>query len=277
MSDEERVCRCGVSEGLRLAIERGWRGLALGCVPAAGPVTAVCAAPADRIDALAGRGLAVGLPPRRPCGHPAHRRITIALAGDHGVALNLDLAFADARALAARLGRDGCLRLVWARAEDAATARVDLCVLGPAISERLRGDAAHSGEWRVADPHPDGFSRLRWWRESMRSARPRLARGDLAGAPVVVIAPSVDGTAAGSIDRADLVLAFPSGPPLPEAPARIRLRFEDDEQRRFAASLADQERVAILMLDVGGAWLAQVELELGEDSRALIADASRAR
>jgi hypothetical protein len=129
----------------------------------------------------------------------------------------------------------------------------------------------------VADPHPDGFSRLRWWRESMRSARPRLARGDLAGAPVVVIAPSVDGTAAGSIDRADLVLAFPSGPPLPEAPARIRLRFEDDEQRRFAASLADQERVAILMLDVGGAWLAQVELELGEDSRALIADASRAR
>ena len=33
-------------------------------------------------------------------------------------------------------------------------------------------------------------SRLRWWRESMRSPRPRLARGDLMGAPVVVVAPA---------------------------------------------------------------------------------------
>ena len=179
----EHMCRCGVSGALRVAIERGWRGLALGCVPPRGPVTAVCAAPADRIDELAARGLAVGLAPQRACGHPAHRRVTIAPAGDQEMALNPDLAFADARALAARLGRDGCLRLVWARAEDAATARIDLVVLGPAISDRLRVDAAHHGEWRVADPHPDGFSRLRWWRESMRSGRPRLARGDLAGRP----------------------------------------------------------------------------------------------
>ena len=194
------------------------------------------------------------------------------------MALNLDLAFADARALAARLGRDGCLRLVWARAEDATTARIDLVVLGPAISDRLRVDAAHHGEWRVADPHPDGFSRLRWWRESMRSGRPRLVRGDLAGAPVVVIAPSEDGRApADAPDRADLELAFPSGPPLPDAPAGIRLRFDDDDQRRLAGALAGQERVAIMMLDVGGAWLAQVELELGQEGRELIADASRRR
>jgi hypothetical protein len=51
-----------------------------------------------------------------------------------------------------------------------------LCALGPAIAKRLRADAAYQGEWRVADPTPDGFSRLRWWRESMRSGRPRLAR-----------------------------------------------------------------------------------------------------
>ena len=39
--------------------------------------------------------------------------------------------------------------------------------------------------------------------------------------------------------------------------------------------LGRQERVAILLLDAGGAWLAQVELELGEEGRALIADARR--
>ena len=147
------------------------------------------------------------------------------------MALNLDLAFADARALAARLGCDGCLRLVLARAEDGATARIDFVVLGPAISDRLRVDAAHHGEWRVADPHPDGFSRLRWWRESMRSGRPRLARGDLAGAPVVVIAPSEDGRApADAPDRADLELDFPRA-----APARRAGRHPPPLRRRRAA------------------------------------------
>jgi hypothetical protein len=43
---------------------------------------------------------------------------------------------------------------VWARAEDASPARVDLVLLGPEIAERLRADAAHMGEWSVADPHP---------------------------------------------------------------------------------------------------------------------------
>ena len=55
-----------VSGALRVAIERGWRGLALGCVPPRGPVTAVCAAPADRIDELAARGLAWACPPNGP-------------------------------------------------------------------------------------------------------------------------------------------------------------------------------------------------------------------
>ena len=211
-----------------------------------------------------------------PCGHPAHGRVSLALAGDPATSLALDLGFADARVLAGRLGRDGRLRLLWARAEDAAVARADLVTLGPEISERLRRDAAHHGEWRVADPHPVGFSRLRWWRESMRSPRPRLARGDLAGAPVVVVAPAraPAGAHPQAPAGADLELAFPSGPPLPEAPSGIRLRFDGDEQRRLAADLARQESVAILLLDVGGAWLAQVELELGAGSRALIADAA---
>jgi hypothetical protein len=104
--------------------------------------------------------------------------------------------------------------------------------------------------------------------------RPRLARGDLAGAPVVIIA-AADACGRGR-DHADLEPAFPSGPPLPEAPAGIRLRFDDEEQRRLAEALVAQERVAIL-LDAAGAWLAQVELELGEEARALIADASRGR
>jgi hypothetical protein len=46
MSGDDIACRCGVSEGLRLAIGRGWRGLALGCVPARGPMAVVCGAPA---------------------------------------------------------------------------------------------------------------------------------------------------------------------------------------------------------------------------------------
>lgn len=233
--------------------------------------------PAARVDRLAARGLAVGLAARLPCGHPAGRRVTLALAGDPAAALALDLAFADARAVAGRLGRDGRMRLVWARAEDAATARVDLVALGTEIAARLRADAAHAGEWHVADPHPDGFSRLRWWRESMRSARPRLARGDLAGAPVVVIASARARAAEAGPRRADLEIAFPSGPPLPEAPAGVGLSLEGQEQRRLAAALAGQERVAILLLDAGGAWLAQVELELGAETRSIIAGAARRR
>ncbi len=237
----------------------------------------MCAVPAERVEALAEGGLAVGLPPSREPGLPAHRRVTLALAGDPAVALTLDLAFADARGVAERLGRDGRLRLVWARAEDASPARVDLVLLGPAIAERLRAEAAHQGEWSIADPHPEGFSRHRWWRESMRSACPRLARGDLAGAPVVVVAPARAPAAAHPPARPALELAFPSGPPLPEAPAGIGLPLEGEEQRCLATALARQERVAILLLDAGGAWLAQVELELGEESRALIADAARPR
>jgi hypothetical protein len=275
--EEHDRCRCGVPEALRAAIARGWRGLTLTCMPSRGPVTLVAAVPEARIAALAEGGLMVGLPGRHPCGHPAGRRIRLGLAADPETALTLDLAFADARTLAERLGRDGALRLLWTRAEDGGAARADLVTLGPVIADRLREDAAHHGEWTVADPHPAGFSRLRWWRESMRASRPRLARGDLAGAEVVIVAPARGDAPDGPPAGADLELAFPSGPPLPEAPAAIGLRFDDDEQRGLAAALAGQERVAILLLDTGGAWLAQVELELGPPSRELIGEAARRR
>ncbi|HSJ72701.1 MAG TPA: hypothetical protein VK904_00160, partial [Miltoncostaeaceae bacterium] len=134
-------------------------------------------------------------------------------------ALNLDLAFGDARALAPG----------WA-----ATARA--ARVGPRRG-RGPGRRARGGHRALRRPH---------------GARGRAGPGR---------------------PRAGL----PLGPPLPEAPAGIRLRFEDDEQRRLAKALGGQERVAILLLDVSGAWLAQVELELGEESRALIADASRGR
>lgn len=271
-------CRCGVPHGVRSAIAQGWRGITVTCAPAAGPVTLVCAAPGACIEALAEQGVAVGLPAPSPGGRPSHPRVTFALVGDPETAMTLDLAFSDARALASRLARDAGLRLVWARAEDGAPVRADLVLLGPAIVDRLLVDAAHHGEWSIADPVPPGFSRLRWWRESMRSPRPRLARGDLMGAPVVVVAPAraADGPAA-EPPPADLELAFPSGPPLPQAPAGIRLRFDGAEQAALAAELARQESVAILLLDVGGAWIAQVELALGEASRGLIADVAAGR
>lgn len=272
-------CRCGLSDDLRAAIAAGWRGLTLAAAPPGRVLTAVCAVPADRVEALAGAGLAVGLPPRRPCGHPAHSRVTLALAGDPSVALTLDLGFAEARTVAGRLGRDGRLRLLWARAEDGRAARADLVVLGPEIRDRLGGDAAHHGEWRVADPRPAGFSRLRWWRESMRAPRPRLARGDLPQAPVVVVAPArvPRAEAAAAVGPPDLELAFPEGPPLPLAPGAIAIRLAGDEQRRLGAALARQERVAVLLVDAGGAWLAQVELALGPAVRAVIAAAARTR
>ena len=158
-----------------------------------------------------------------------------------------------------------------------ATARIDLVVLGPAISDRLRVNAAHHGEWRVT-------TRTRTASRGSGGGGSRCARA-VPGWPAATWPARRGGHRAlrgregarGRAGPADLELAFPSGPPLPDAPAGIRLRFDDDEQRRLAEALAGQERVAILMLDVGGAWLAQVELELGQEGRELIADASRRR
>ena len=64
---------------------------------------------------------------------------------------------------------------------------------------------------------------------------------------------------------------------MPEAEARIRLRLDDEHQRRLAARLCHQGEVPILLVNRAGGWLAQVSLELGWDSRVLICEALRAR
>jgi len=270
-------CGCPVPGPVRAAIARGWRGLTVSRADPGVPVTLVCALEGARIAALADHGLAVGLP-GRSAGPGAGTRVALALAGDRGIAMTLDLGFADARAVASRIGADGAVLLMWARAEDARPVRADLVALGPETADRLRAQAARLGEWRVDDPRPEGFSAARWRRESLRPPPARLVRGDLPGAPVAVLAP-VPAPGAPCPDEGpfDLELGFPLGPPVPEAGSAIRLGFAEPGQRELAAGLAAQDRAAILVVDGRGGWLAQVELRLGADGRALIADAARGR
>ncbi|MGD9694240.1 MAG: hypothetical protein AB7V42_01090 [Thermoleophilia bacterium] len=271
--------RCPLPAHLREGIRRGWRGLAIGASSPGEPVSVVCAVAADRIPALAERGLAVGLPARPPSSPRGPRRVALALVSDRSVGLTLDLAFADARAIVARIGAEGRVRLVWARQEDGTPVRADLVGLSPQTAERLRHEAARQGEWRVEDPHPAGFSRRRWMLEAAQPPPPRLARGDISGAPVVVVAPvDTAGTAPEAADApGDIELEFPLGPPIPEAGSAIRLRFDDPRQRELARDLADQERVAVLLVDGMGGWIAHVDVTLGASRRGIIAAAARGR
>jgi hypothetical protein len=92
---------------------------------------------------------------------------------------------------------------------------------------------------------------------------------------VVVVAP-VGPYVLEPLGRPDIELAFPSGPPVPEAGPAIRLRLDDPGQRALAEVLRRQGAVAILLVDDAGQWLAQVDLALGAESRRLVEDAVRA-
>ena len=278
--DCHRWCEGALTPALRAAIDRGWRGLTVVAPDERAPVRLVCAVPADRIEGLAARGLAVGLPVPRPGRHGGPRRVALALVEDPEVAVALDLGFASARALAARLGAEGMLGVVWVRAEDARPARVDMVRLPSVSADRLRSAAAREGEWSTRDPTPEGFSASAWAREAARPAAARLARGGAEAAPVVVVARAPSATREGEDpgpEDPDLEFTFADGPPVPEAAARIALRLEDDEQRRLAARLCHQDEVPILVVDRAGNWLAQISLELAWDTRVLISEALRAR
>ena len=113
--------------------------------------------------------------------------------------------------------------------------------------------------------------------DALRAA-PRLARGDLAGAPVVIIAADARaGGGGGPPPGRSRWSSSPRGRRCPRPPPAVGLSLDGEEQRRLAAALAGQERVAILLLDAGGAWLAQVEIELGAETRSVIAEAARRR
>lgn len=279
--DCHRWCERHVTPALRAAIARGWSGLTVAEGRPAGRVWLVCAAPAARIDALARGGVAVGLPVPSGAGRPrGSRRVAFALIEDPATLVSVDLGFAASRALISRVGRDGVMGVAWVRAQDARPARADLIRLPASCAERLRAEAAREGEWRTADPTPEGFSAGAWAREAARPVPARLARGDAEAAPVVVVARVPAGPGEGARERpapADIELAFAGGPPLPEADARIRLRLDDDHQRRLAARLCHQDEVPILLVDRAGGWLAQIGLELAWDTRLLISEALRAR
>ncbi len=280
--DCHRWCERPITPALRAAIGRGWRGVTVADAPAGGPVWLVCAVPAARIDALAARGVALGLPAASAPGRPrGPRRIALALIEDPSMAVTLDLGFAGSRALVARIGAERMLGVSWVRAEDARPARVDLVRLPARSSDRLRTEAAREGEWRTGDPTPEGFSPGAWAREAALPVAARLARGGAEAAPVVVVARSPAGLAddpdPALAGPADIELSFAGGPPVPEAAASIRLRLEGDEQRRLAARLCHQDEVPILLVNRAGTWLAQISLELGWDTRTLIADALRGR
>lgn len=280
--DCHRWCERPITPALRAAIGRGWRGVSVADARVGGPVWLVCAVPAARVDALAARGLAIGLPAASVPGRPrGPRRIALALIEDPSMGVTLDLGFADSRALVARIGAEGALGVVWVRAEDARPARVDMVRLPAESADRLRTEAAREGEWRTGDPTPEGFSPGAWRREAALPVPARLVRGGAEAAPVVVVARSPSGPGdepdPAPAGPADIELSFANGPPVPEAAASIRLRLVGDEQRRLAARLCHQDEVPILLVDRAGNWLAQISLELGWDTRVLIAEALRAR
>jgi hypothetical protein len=272
LPDRERL----VPPDLGAAVRRGWRGLAVVPDEAGARVRLACAVPASEIESLAARGLAIGMPGEVPVDRRrGARRVVLALVGDPSVALSLDLGFADARSLLARVGRDGAIDLVWVGAEDGRPRRRDVVGLSRPTAERLRREAALQGEWRTTDPAPEGFGTREWRAEAARPAAARLACGARTGAPVVVVAP-VGPWVLEPLGRPDIELAFPAGPPVPEAGHTIRLRLDDPAQRALAGRLRRQESVAILLVDEAGHWIAQVDLALGDDSRRLVDDAVRA-
>ncbi len=270
--DRERL----VPPDLGAAVRRGWRGLTVVPDGGGGRVRLACAVPAAEIEPLADRGLAIGMPgdvgPDRRTGP---RRVVMALVGDPSVSMSLDLGFADARVLLGLVGTEGAIDLVWVGAEDGRPRRRDVVAVSRPTAERLRREAAVQGEWRTTDPAPDGFGTREWRAEAARPAAARLACGVRGGAPVVVVAP-VGPYVLEPLGRPDLELAFPAGPPVPEAGRTIRLRFDDPGQRALADRLRDQDSVAILLVDEAGRWIAQVDLALGADSRRLVEDAVRA-
>lgn len=270
-------CRRLLPPALRDAVGRGWRGLAVVGDRPGQRLRLACVVPRARLGELAAAGLAVGMPSDPPSATPGgQRRVVLALVGDPAVAMTLDLGFADARSLVGRLGADAALDLVWGDAATGRPLRMDVVGLSPAAADRLRAEAALQGEWRTHDPVPSGFSAREWAHEAGCGGPARLARGHRRGAEVVVVATVGYGMTPRGPGRPDLELAFPAGPPVPEAPGGIRLWFGDDRQRALARALRGQEAVAILLVDRRGRWLAQLDLGLGDDCRALIADAVRA-
>ncbi|MGD9573302.1 MAG: hypothetical protein AB7V62_15570 [Thermoleophilia bacterium] len=268
-------CSCVMPPALRAAIRRGWSGLAvIGDAPGR-RVRLACVVPSGRVEALAAAGLAIGLPASSPAGGiGGPRRVMLALVGDPSLAITLDLGFADARSLLGHIGADREVDLLWVEDVTGRPLRMDVVGLSAGTSERLRVEAALQGEWRTHDPAPSGFSAREWAREARAGGPPRLARGGRRGAAVVVVAPA-GGPADPRPGRPDIELAFPAGPPVPEAGDAIRLWLDDPAQRSLARDLRGQRSVAILLIDDRGRWLAQIELELGHGSRGLIADAVR--
>ena len=267
---------------LHAAIGRGWRGVAVADAAPGDPVRLVCAVPGARIASLAPRGLAVGLPTPSRAGRPGGpRRVALALSGDPAMVTMVDLGFADARALVARLGADGALGLVWVRAEDGVPVRTDVVGLSAALADRLRTEAAREGEWCAADPAPEGFSADEWVRVCASTEGACLARGDGGDGDVVVVAHTPPPLGAeeppAELRPPDIELTFAGGPPIPEAASSIRLHLDRPGQRALAARLCRQAEVRILMVDRAGRWLAQVDLALGTDTRELIAAALRSR
>ncbi len=198
--------------------------------------------------------------------------MVLALVGDPAVAMTLDLGVADARSLVGRLGADAALDLVRGDAAIGRPLRVDGVGLSPATADRRRAEAAP--KWRTHDPAPSGFLGARV------GVRGGLRRAGAAGARRP---PGRGGRRGGDgRSRHGPARPLPSRPgarlPGRSAPARgargIRFWFEDDRRRALARALRDQREVAVLPVDRQGRWLGQ--LDLGDDGRALIADAVRA-
>lgn len=275
MDGDPHVTAHRLPGSLRDAVARGWTGLAIASVVPPGPVVCAAAVDADRVAALAAQGLAIGLPAgplRARPGRP--RRVALSLAADPSVAVTMDLAFADARRAAERIGASARVCLLWMAAGSGIPLRADMVPLDHCTARRVCLEAALSGEWRVDDPRPAGFSRLGWWREAAGPGSGRLVCGDLAGARVAVVAPIGPAHAPPNPDEG-VSIPFGAGPPVPEADRHVWVDLSAPRQRAMARQLLAQDAVAVHLVDpnAGGEWVARIMVAVDDRLRQGITDA----
>lgn len=284
-------------EDLRAAIADGWQGLTLlADAPDAEPVTLLCAACEGRLRALGRCALNVACA-AGGAGEPQSRLLVMAMETDADAAeprlsVGIDLGYAEARALLARVCEERALRIVWVPVDGDSGARVEMASLDPEVCGRLRATVAQAAEWHVDPPPPLGVDPAEWARARRRP--PRLIEASFAEGPVAVAIPAA--LLAGLDGRSGRVgflspLLSPHGPGRPGDDLRLRFAWEGEPavertvslslaeggQRELARRLAGQRQMlAIGVTPARPGPTAHVRVSLGTVARQVIVRAARA-
>ena len=285
-------------EDLRAAIAGGWQGLTLlADAPDAEPVTLLCAACEGRLRALGRCALNVACA-AGGAGEPPSRLLVMAMEDDGGdgaeprLSVGIDLGYAEARALLARVCEERELRIVWVPVDGDSGPRVEMASLDAEVCGRLRATVAQAAEWHVDAPPPLGVDPAEWARARRRP--PRLIEASFAEGPVAVAIPAallrgLDGRS-GRVGFLSPLLS-PHGPDRPGDDLRLRFAWDgepavertvslslgDEDQRRLARRLASQRQMLAIGVTPGREGpTAHVRVSLGAVARHVIVCAARA-